>query len=221
MASLVAAAATLTRQQGLFLLAPLAWELWISASHDWRAAVKRWRSWVSLFVIPLAYVLWILYRTFFIFHSKLNLDSVDGFLYSTLLSPASTRVVEGIGFVWPWKASYLAVKRALSLSYVNPWVDLTFGALFLLLIVFAWRGMRTSYRIYVFIIAIVSFSFHTGTTATGGAYLALPRHLLLAFPVFIGLASRAPYKWNVLVIALSMGLMTVLLFGYFWVRLVP
>jgi hypothetical protein len=220
-ASLTAAAATLTRQQGLFLLAPLAWELWISTNHDWRAALKRWRSWVSLFTIPLAYVLWIMYRTFFIFDSKLNFDTVDGFLYSTLLSPATSRVVEGYRFVWPWKASYLAVQRALSLSYLNPWVDLTFGAAFLLLIAFAWRGMRTSYRIYVFLIAVISFSFHTGTTATGGAYLALPRHLLLAFPVFIGLASRARCKLNALVIALAMGLMTVLLFGYFWVLLVP
>lgn len=220
-ASLIAAAATLTRQQGLFLLAPLAWELWISTNHDWRAAFKRWRSWVSLLTIPLAYLLWIMYRTFYIFDSKLNFDSVDGFLYSTLLSPASTRVVEGIGFVWPWKAFYLAVKRAMSLSYLNPWVDLIFGVVFLLLITFAWRGMRTSYRIYVFLIAVISFSFHTGTSPTGGAYLALPRHLLLAFPVFIGLASRAECKLNGLVIALAVALMTLLLFGYFWVRLVP
>lgn len=123
--------------------------------------------------------------------------------------------------MWPWKAAYLAIQRALSLSYVNPWVDLALGALFILFIALAWRGMRTSYRIYVFVIAVVSFSFHTGMTATGGAYLSLPRHLLLAFPVFIGLAARFDHRrlWIVMIPAIAM--MTFLLFGYFWVRLVP
>ncbi|HEX7330911.1 MAG TPA: hypothetical protein VF290_05380, partial [Pyrinomonadaceae bacterium] len=90
-----------------------------------------------------------------------------------------------------------------------------------LLIVPAWRGMRTSYRIYVVVITVVSFSFHTGMTPTGGAYLSLPRHLLLAFPVFIGLASRFEPRrlWIIMIPGIAM--MTFLLFGYFWVRLVP
>jgi hypothetical protein len=123
--------------------------------------------------------------------------------------------------MWPWKAAYLAIQRALSLSYVNPWMDLTLGALFLLLIVLAWRDMRTSYRIYVVVTAVVSFSFHTGMTPTGGAYLSLPRHLLLAFPVFIGLASRFGHHRILIVMIPGIALMTFLLFGYFWTRLVP
>jgi hypothetical protein len=123
--------------------------------------------------------------------------------------------------MWPWKAAYLAMQRAVDLSYVNPWIDLTFGVLFLLLIVLAWRDMRTSYRIYVVVIAVVSFSLHTGMTPTGGAYLSLPRHLLLAFPVFIGLASRFEDRRHWIVIIPGIAMITFLLFGYFWVRLVP
>jgi hypothetical protein len=52
------------------------------------------------------------------------------------------------------------------------------------LIALAWRGMRTSYRIYAIVIGLVSFSYHTGPFYP---YMGLPRHLMLAFPVYIGL----------------------------------
>jgi len=58
-------------------------------------------------------------------------------------------------------------------------------------------------------------------TPTGGAYLSLPRHLLLAFPVFIGIASRLNLRWLWVVIIPGAVLMTFFLFGYFWLRLVP
>lgn len=220
-ASVAGAAATLTRQQGLILFVPLAWELWITTNHDWKAAIKRWRSWLALSLIPLAYLSWIVYRTLAIGELRPKFDSLSGLFYSTLLSPATSRVVQDHAFIWPWKAGYLAIRRAASLSYVNPWVDLFFGFLFLLLIGLSWRGMRTSYRIYVVLIALVSFSFHTGMVATGGAYLALPRHLLLAFPVFIGLISNVELRWKPVLITAVVGAMTFLLFGYFWVRVVP
>ena len=221
LAGLTGALATLTRQQGLFLLAPLAWELFAAEGYDLKDTLKRWRSWVPFFLIPGAYLVWILYRTRVLENVRPDFSSLSNLIWSTLLSPASHLVVKDIALMWPWKAAYLAVQRALSLSYVNPWIDLAFGFLFLLLIMLAWRGMRTSYRIYVVVIAVVSFSFHTGMTPTGGAYLSLPRHLLLAFPVFIGLAARfEPRRLWILIIP-SIAIMTFLLFGYFWVRLVP
>jgi hypothetical protein len=116
---------------------------------------------------------------------------------------------------------YLALQRAWSVPFINPWIDLTVGAIFLLLVVLAWRQMRMSYRIYVVVIVLVSFSYHTGMVATGGAYLSLPRHLLLAFPVFAGVASRLRLRISPLVMILLSMVMTVMLFGYFWVRFVP
>lgn len=54
--------------------------------------------------------------------------------------------------------------------------------------VFAWRYMRNSYRAYSLIIIRVAFGYHTGMLVST-PYMGLPRHLLLAFPVFIGLST--------------------------------
>ena len=64
---------------------------------------------------------------------------------------------------------------------------LTFGTGFLLILALAWRYMRPSYRIYALAITLLAFSYHTGPLYP---YMGLPRHLLLAFPVFIGLGAR-------------------------------
>lgn len=221
LAGVAGALATLTRQQGLFLVLPLALELLAAERYDFKRSLARWRSWLPLVLIPLAYLGWILYRTLALNDVKPDFSSLRSFISSTLLSPASHILVKDHTFMWPWKAAYLAIQRALGLSYVNPWMDLALGFLFLLLIVLAWRGMRASYRAYVVLIAVVSFSFHTGMSPTGGAYLSLPRHLLLAFPVFIGLASRVEQRRLWIVIIPGAALMTFLIFGYFWVRLVP
>lgn len=221
LAGIAGALATLTRQQGLFLLAPLAWELFAAEQYNVKNTFARWRSWLSFTLIPLAFCGWIFYRIRVLGDGEPDFSSLKSFISSTLVSPASHLVVKDHTFMWPWKAAYLAIQRALALSYFNPWIDLALGVLFLVLIVLAWRGMRASYRLYVIVIAVVSFSFHTGMTPTGGAYLSLPRHLLLAFPVFIGLATRVTDRRLWAMIILGVSIMTFLLFGYFWVRLVP
>lgn len=220
-AAICASAATLTRQQGLFLVIPVAWELWESNGRSLKNTFKAPRSWLALVLPFFAYALWIVVRSAALGSFRPDFSNLSSLIYSTLLSPASHRVVEGQQFMWPWKAIYLAVQRASSLPFLNPWIDLTFGAIFLLLVVLAWRHMRISYRIYVVVIVLVSFSYHTGMVGTGGAYLSLPRHLLLAFPVFIGVVSRLRLRISLPVMILLSLVMTVLLFGYFWVRFVP
>ena len=220
-AAICASAATLTRQQGLFLIIPIAWELLESNGRSLKQTVRDWRGWLALVLPVLAYGLWIIVRSAALGSFRPDFTSLGSLIYSTLLSPASHRVVEGQQFMWPWKAIYFAVQRALSLPFINPWIDLTFGGIFLLLVVAAWRHMRMSYRIYVVVIVLVSFSYHTGMVATGGAYLSLPRHLLLAFPVFPGVVSRLRLRIRPLLMILLSLVMTVMLFGYFWARLVP
>jgi hypothetical protein len=63
-------------------------------------------------------------------------------------------------------------------------IDFILGAGFLVITALAWKHLRMSYRIYTVVIILVSFSYHTGPFYP---YMGLPRHLLLAFPVFIGL----------------------------------
>jgi hypothetical protein len=90
-----------------------------------------------------------------------------------------------LGFVKLWQA-----------HNVPTITDLALGATMIVLTVLSWPKLRNSYRIYVLIILIVSFGYHTGMEVSS-PYMGLPRHLLLAFPVFIGLAPRVtPYAMN-------------------------
>jgi hypothetical protein len=61
------------------------------------------------------------------------------------------------------------------------------AAVFIGMFILGWRHLRMSYRIYSIVIILVSLSFFTGPV---NPYISLPRHLLLAFPVFIGYAAR-------------------------------
>lgn len=173
-AGVAGALATLTRQQGLFLLLPLAWELW--------AARARWRQWACAAMIPGAMALWIVFRAFALADVHPDLSSVNAFVYSVVISPSSAAVVQQQAFLPPWKALTLAVAAGWSVPNI---VDAILAGLFMILVVLAWPRMRASYRLYVVTITVVSFALYTGPKFP---YMGLPRHLLLAFPTFIGAA---------------------------------
>ena len=53
--------------------------------------------------------------------------------------------------------------------------------------------MRPDDRLYSLALTLVSFSLFTGV---GRVYIALPRHLMLAAPVFVGLAAALQKRWQ-------------------------
>ena len=65
-------------------------------------------------------------------------------------------------------------------------IDLILGVVFLGLVILVWPRMRVSYKIYTLMIVLASFSYYNGSI---NPTMALPRHLFLAFPVFIYLPS--------------------------------
>ncbi len=76
-------------------------------------------------------------------------------------------------------------------------IDLVLAGLFVGFLVVAWPVMRPAYRLYSLAIMVASFSYHTGPFYP---YMGLPRHLLLAFPVFIGLGAVLRKGWQWLLI---------------------
>jgi hypothetical protein len=213
LAGLAGALATLTRQQGLFLVLPLAWELWAAARYDWRQALAAWRHWLSLGLIPLAMLLWIAYRALALQDLSPDMSSAHGFIYSVLISPGASKVVPVQAFLFPPHALWLALQSWFTSPSYYVGIDLVLGFAFLVMLVLAWPHMRISYRIYAATIALVSFSYHTGTLLP---YMGLPRHLLLAFPVFIGLAPVVQQRPWLRRVAVMVGLpgMLFLLFLY-------
>ncbi len=207
--------AALTKQQGVLLALPLAWELWEASGRDWRRTLGLWRKWLALTLVPFGLLVWVVFRQIALDDFRPDFSSFNALVYSTVISPSSNKVVWDQGFMWPWKAAWLGVRAAWELGRLDPWVSIAFGVLFIAATAAAWRGMRTSYRLFVVAILLVTLSYHTGMNNTSGAYISLPRHLMLAFPVFIGLGARAGGRWHALIKCAGLVGFTFLLFGYF------
>jgi Gpi18-like mannosyltransferase len=192
MAGLMGGLATLTRQQGLFLVIPMAWELWEYADHKPANILKQWKDWLALVLIPLGMLVWLVYRALSLNDMHINTANFQKFVYSIIISPSATNVVSDQQFIWPW----LAIKNALLKLFTQPdidiWVNMIAAVFFLVLLSISWKKIRLSYRLYALGITLISFSYYTGQIHP---YMGLPRHLLLAFPIFIGLAAIVSNKW--------------------------
>lgn len=193
LAGLAGGLASLTRQTGIFLALPLAWEIWEGSGRNWRNLIDHWQRWFAIALVPAGYGLWIVYRALVINDVKPDFSSHQRFIYSVMISPAHYQVYADQQFLPPW----IAVWKALKLLWrgglhLSAYGDALFGMFFISMLVLAWRHLRTSYKIYSLAIVLVALSLHTGSTAN--PYTSLPRHLLPALPVFMGLA--AAYKFQ-------------------------
>jgi Gpi18-like mannosyltransferase len=179
--------ATLTRPQGLFLVLPLAWETWEAADRNWRNLLRRpARLAAAVALIPGAMFVWVAYRAWFLSDFRLDFGSPKAFLVSLLLSPSAPKVVHTQTFLWPWQAVSTALSIVAATWDVDTLLDLILAAAFLVLAAFSLSRIRLSQRIYVVTIVLVSLGYYTGPVHP---YMGLPRHLFLAFPVFIGMGS--------------------------------
>ena len=132
--------------------------------------------------IPISYTFWIFYRNLNLQDKTLDLDSLHTLIYSFLISPSASEVVPHQTFTWPWRAIWLAIQKLITKPDLDIWVNLTLASVFIIMVGLSWKNMRAAYRVYTLIIILVSFSYHTGPFHP---YMGLPRHLMLAIPVFI------------------------------------
>jgi hypothetical protein len=203
LAGLAGGLAALTRQQGIFLLIPLLWELWRASSNSQRdrqlSPIQKgfFRSWLAAGLIPLGLGIWLAYRTLALDDLKVDFTSFQGLIYSFVISGRATQVVPIQAFLWPWQSLWLALSKAITTPDVDTWANLAISALFLIYLVLAWPQMCTSYRLFSLAITLISFSYYTGPVHP---YMGLPRHLLLAVPVFIGAAPIFNRPWKRLLV---------------------
>jgi hypothetical protein len=190
-AGLAGGLAALTRQQGIFLLLPLAWELWEWSGRRWRALLGNWRGLLGLALVPAGLLLWLLYRAWALGDVAFDFSQPRTLIYGLLISRSATRVVHVQSFMPPWQALWTALQH-LNVTTV---IDLSLASFFLLLLILGarplWR-LRPSYFLYALAIILVSFSYSTGPREP---YMGLPRHCLLAFPLFLPLALWGKRWW--------------------------
>jgi hypothetical protein len=184
LAGLAGGLATLTRQQGILLLLPLAWEFWEWSERNPRKLPANWRGAAGLLLAPAGLAVWLVYRAFALGDVVLDPLRPRTLIYGLLISRSATQIVEQQSLIAPWKALWIALEIP---SYAN-WIDLGAGAVYLLILAFGgrmlWR-LRPSYFLYSLAVIAISFSLSTGEVKS---YMGLPRHCLLAFPLAIPLA---------------------------------
>jgi Gpi18-like mannosyltransferase len=191
LASLAAGLAVLTRQQGVLLIFPLLWEFFDAYEFQWKNTLKAWRHWLSFSLIPLALMVWIIYRAVFLSDVQADFSNVNSLIYSVFISPNADKVVPEQAFLLPWQTIGLMLEKVINAPDLDVIVNLVGGLFFILMLILAWPYMRMSYCIYCLVIFLVSFSYYTGSLHPT---MGLLRHLMLAFPIFIGLplALRKP-----------------------------
>ena len=204
LAGLAGGLAALTRQQGVFLIIPAAWELWEDSARKQNEILKKWKDLLAISLIPAGMAIWLGYRAVFLSDFQPDFSNLDNFIYSFLISPSASQVVHTQQFLWPWQAFYNAIQKIISQPDLDIWVNIIIGILFLIILTLSWRKMRLSYRIYSLVIALISFSFYTGSNHP---YMGLPRHLFLAFPIYIHLAQIIKKSW------MRLGALTISLLG--------
>jgi Gpi18-like mannosyltransferase len=216
LAALATMLASLARQQGIFLILPMLWYIW----EDYRTSpvglLKAWRVWLALISAPFGLVVWAIYRLGYLHEGTLDLNNLQGFIYSALLSPSSKEVIPDQAMIWPWQALTNAIVKISNTLQVQGIFNLTIGMGFVLLFALAWKYMTTADRLYSLGVTLVSFSLSVGSTSTY-VYMSLPRHLLPAVPVFIGLASalKKPWQqWAVISVQFSVEIFALMIFVF-------
>jgi len=187
LAGLLGGLAALTRQQGLALALPLAWALLPAVrerrTHIWNGA--------ALLLVPLGYGLVVAYRAL-AFGELSALAHTRGpadFLYTLLVSSSAETVAAGQRIAWPWE-TFAAELHLISTSANNYYmlIDLILGWAAVVIVLVGLRWMNQLDRLYAIGIVALALCYYNGDLSP---YMALPRHVMLAFPLWIVLAGWA------------------------------
>jgi len=214
LASLATFLAGLTRQQGVFLVFPMLWYIWEDSGKSLTGLTKIWRGWLATLSAPLGLIVWAIYRIGFLHEGTLDTKDWQGFIYSALISPSAKKTIPDQVVLWPWTAFIDSVNNAFRLMQAQGLINIFIGLVFVILFVLAWKYLSAADRFYCTAIMLISFSMSTGSFDTY-IYLSLPRHLLEALPVFIGLSLALKKPWQrILVIGLQIPLQVFMLYLY-------
>lgn len=205
------ALAALTRQQGVFLLLPIAWEWWHAVGYkliDARglpshASTRDWLSALGAISLPLGgLIAWISYRAVWLSDLHPDLSSIHNLIYSVFISPSADQVVRIQTFTW--KAPWLALRQFLDKPDVDLGVNMGLAVIFLVLFGLVWRFLRPGDRLLCLAMFVAGLAYYTGPEHP---YEGLPRHLFLAFPIFLSLGQIVQRPWQRLLFT-GVGLLT-------------
>jgi hypothetical protein len=183
-AGLAGAAAALTKQPGVVVLAPLAWELWRAYGADLRAGRLRPLLWpiVGIALVPLGLLAYLVYRAT-LGDVEFSWRSPSTFIWAVLVTPSYDRVWDH-HFSWPWVSLIVAFERLRAAPFFYLILN-TFGMLIMAVIVcYGALRQRGSYVLYSLCLLIMNLSIVYPFLP----YISVLRRFTIIFPLFIQLA---------------------------------
>jgi hypothetical protein len=204
-----AAVATLTRQQGIVLLAPLAWQWWQArrpASADSVPVSARRRDLCALGLPVLAYASYSLYRVWVLGEAADPSRGMVPYLASWVVSPSTGIVLPGSRLSAPWTPLLESFRLIpITPSPYHLWIDLVLGWVMALVALGACKYLRPRPHvvevIFSVLIVVSALCFYTAP------YMSLPRHVFIAWilPVAVAVwtARAGRTRWVVELLAVS------------------
>jgi hypothetical protein len=158
LAGLLGGFAALTRQQGIALVVPLAWELVIALRQ------RRIRPWMfgAVLLVPLGYGIFLAYRAIVLgdLAALMQADSLAGFVRTLMVSPSSEQIVIGQRIAWPWEPFHdhlrMIVRTPAPYHLV---IDLALGWASVLVVLAGLRSMTRIERAYSGTIMVLSLCY--------------------------------------------------------------
>lgn len=190
LAGLLGAGAALTKQPGVVVLLPLAWELWRTYRAELHARQLRlvMRPLLGLALVPLGLLLFLIYRAT-LGDAEFTWRNPSTLIWALLVTPSYDKVWDH-HFTWPWVTFMAALERLRSAPFFYLILNM-FGMLIMAVIVcYGALRQRGSYVIYSVCLLIMNLSIMYPLIP----FISMIRRFLIIFPLFIQLAvwGRSP-----------------------------
>jgi hypothetical protein len=111
------------------------------------------------------------------------------FAHKLLVHNGGQQFVVGQRIAWPWELLIDEVRLIIARPQLHLLIDLGLGWAGVAAVAAAFPMLHASERLYCLGIVALALCYYIGDI---NPYMALPRHILIAFPLYIGLAKRLP-----------------------------
>ena len=183
LAGLAGACAALTKEPGVVVALPLAWELWRAHRGDLRA--RRWRPLlrplIGLALVPLGLLAYVVYRAT-LGDAEFSWRHPSTLIWALLVTPSYDRIWNH-HFGWPWESLLVAIARLRTAPFFYLILNM-FGMLIMAtLVCYAAIRQRGSYAVYGLCLLVLNLSIVFPYLP----YISILRRFTIIFPLFIQL----------------------------------
>ena len=190
LAGLLGAGAALTKQPGVVVLLPLAWEVWRVHRDDMHA--RRFRSLLGpllgLLLVPLGLLAYLIYRAM-LGDAEFSWSNPSTVIWALLVTPSYDRVWDH-HFSFPWVGLQIAIDRLRTAPFFYLILNMFVMLIMAVIICYSALRQRGSYVLYSLCLLIMNLAIVYPLIP----YISVIRRFLIIFPLFIQLAlwGRSP-----------------------------